>query len=113
MNKSRARVKIIPREKGDRVSPFSRGVIFTRAPVSLALLWGLLVVYPIRCVTQNRPIKRDIEHPVAIHDVKDVRVRNYEGSDRIAKTGQNASKRQRNTKYSKSKFILVLCYTIS
>ena len=47
----RKRVKITPREKGDtlRVSPFSRGVIFTRARVSLAPLplrtsGGLLVV---------------------------------------------------------------------
>ena len=28
-----------------RVSPFSRGVIFTRARVLLGLKWGLLVVY--------------------------------------------------------------------
>ena len=60
-SETRARVKITPREKRwhvagreknenpHRVSPFSRGVIFTRARVSLALLslrenGGLLVV---------------------------------------------------------------------
>ena len=50
-SETRARVKITPREKRrHRVSPFSCGVIFTRARVSLALLslrknGGLFVVY--------------------------------------------------------------------
>ena len=42
-NETRARVKITPRKKGEtrwggRKTPFSRGVIFMRARVSLALL---------------------------------------------------------------------------
>ena len=44
------------RKSPHRVSPFSRGVIFTRARVSLALLWGLLAYSQSSCIGMLVPV---------------------------------------------------------